>query len=55
MTQFYAMKLRDANKTHMNLQDKVNCLRTSDHSKVTSLQEKMTKLKIENQTLKSKS
>ncbi|KNZ44268.1 hypothetical protein VP01_9336g1, partial [Puccinia sorghi] len=32
----------------------VNRLRTSDHSKVTSLQEKMTELKIENQALKSK-
>ena len=46
MTQFYAMQLRDENKTIENLRDEVNRLRTGDHSKVSSLQEKMTELKI---------
>ncbi|KNZ44473.1 hypothetical protein VP01_912g4 [Puccinia sorghi] len=33
MTQFYAMKLRDANKKVENLKDEINQLRTCNHSK----------------------
>ncbi|KNZ50497.1 hypothetical protein VP01_4392g1 [Puccinia sorghi] len=52
MMQFYAMQLPDANKTINNLRDKVPRLRTSDQSKVNSMQEKVTGLKIENQASK---
>ncbi|KNZ54812.1 hypothetical protein VP01_2847g3 [Puccinia sorghi] len=54
MTKLYAMQLRDANKTIETLCDKVTRLRNINQSKVTTLQEKVTESKIENQALKSK-
>ncbi|KNZ46198.1 hypothetical protein VP01_747g4 [Puccinia sorghi] len=52
MTNF--MQLRDANKTIETLRNEVTRLRTSNQSKDTTLQEKVTELKIENLPLKSK-
>ncbi|WAQ89899.1 hypothetical protein PtA15_11A591 [Puccinia triticina] len=54
MATFYAMQLRDANKTIESLCNKINRLRMGDQAKSNELKEKMTELRIENQSLKSK-
>ncbi|WAR53730.1 hypothetical protein PtB15_3B239 [Puccinia triticina] len=54
MTAFYAMQLRDANKTIESLRNENNRLRMGDQAKSNKLKEKMTELQIENQSLKSK-
>ena len=54
MTQFYTMQLREANTTVEILKSKVTRLMAGNQSKVNTLQEKLTDLRIENQALKSK-
>ena len=54
MTQFYAMQLQEARKMVENLHKNTTQLRTSDWRKVNSLQEEVSKLRIENQMLKRK-
>ena len=54
MTQFYTMQLREANTTVEILRSKVTRLMAGNQSKVNTLQEKLTDLRIENQALKSK-